>query len=262
MNGRVGAEESMIRIEGLTRRFGSTLAVDQLTVDLSPGRVVGLLGANGAGKTTTLNMLTTLLEPTSGTARVAGYDILEEALEVRRVMGYVPEHGAVYEGLTASEYLEMVGRVRGLDKRTLRGRADRILSHFDVTDDRKRRLGTLSKGMRRKVLVTAALLHDPRVLFLDEPMDGLDVVSQRKFADLLRDLGSEGRIVVYSSHILEQVERVCDTLVFLHRGSLLWSGDIEILSDAHAGAALGEIFVAMTAPELETTSTWAELLEK
>jgi ABC-2 type transport system ATP-binding protein len=254
-------DHPMIRIEGLTRSFGSILAVDDLTVEAPAGRIVGLLGANGAGKTTTLNMLTTLLEPSAGTARVAGHDILDDAIAVRRSLGYVPEHGAVYEGLTAEEYLEMAGRVRGLDRLIFAGRADRILSHFGLMNDRKRRLGTFSKGMRRKVLVTAALLHDPRVLFLDEPMDGLDAISQRKLADLLRDLASRGRTILYSSHILEQVQRLCDMLIFLHRGRLLWSGDVSTLRREHHGAALGEIFLTMTSPEAETRVTWAELLE-
>lgn len=251
-----------IRTEGLTRAFDSVVALDSLTVELPRGQIVGLLGANGAGKTTLLSILTTLLTPSSGTASVAGHDLSASPLEARKVIGYVPEHGSVYEGLTATEYLQMAGEVRGLTRDEIDGRSERILRHFDLLDERNRRLGTFSKGMRRKVLVTAALLHDPEVLFLDEPMDGLDVVAQRKLADLLRDLVAEGRTVVYSSHVLEQVERLCEVLLFIHGGKLMWCGALDELLAGYRGRSLSEVFLAMTAPDAETKVSWAALLER
>lgn len=250
----------MIELQGLGRRFGSLVAVHPLTLTLPPGVIVGLLGANGAGKTTTLNMLATLLPPSEGTALVDGHDIRTEPLEVRRRLGYVPEHASVYEGLTAEEYLDLAGRVRGMDADVLQGRADRFFSHLGLTEARRRRLGTYSKGMRAKVLLAAALLHEPAVLVLDEPLSGLDVASQRLVADLLREFATAGGTVIYSSHVLEQVERLCDVLVLLHEGRLLWEGHVEALTSSRGGAPLAEVFLRMTSSADGRKVSWAELL--
>ena len=250
----------MISITGLGRSYGSIAALRPLTLDLPSGRTIGLLGANGAGKTTTLNLLTTLLEPSEGTAVVAGCDIRQDPLGVRRAIGYVPEHASAYDGLTADEYLELAGRVRDLPEDTWRPRADRFLTHLGLQDARQRRLGTYSKGMRAKVLLAAALLHDPQVLILDEPMSGLDVESQRVVSVLLREMTAAGRTVLYSSHVLEQVEQLCDVLVLLHRGSLLWHGSIEELRTKHGDASLSEIFLRMTHSGDGRALSWAELL--
>jgi ABC-2 type transport system ATP-binding protein len=236
----------MIQLQSLTRRFDALTAVDELTVTIPGGKITALLGANGAGKTTTLNMLTTLLPPTSGTAAVAGYDIHAAADQVRRVLGYVPEHGALYEGLTADEYLELAGRIRGLDSTAISERAGRYLEFFEVDGSRGNRLGTFSKGMRRKVLVTAALLHEPQVLFLDEPMDGLDVKSQKGLGALLQQEAARGCTVVYSSHVLQQVEELCEHVVLIHQGKLRYDGPLADLRASHAGAGLRDIFLELT----------------
>ena len=236
----------MIQVLNLTRRFEDLVAVNDLTVDIPAGQIVALLGANGAGKTTTLNMLTTLLEPSEGTALVAGHDICREGPAVRRLLGYVPEHGALYEGLTADEYLELAGRIRGLEPAEIRRRADRFLEFFAIAEARGNRLGTFSKGMRRKVLVTAALLHRPQVLFLDEPMDGLDVKSQKGLGSLLREQAADGCTVVYSSHVLQQVEELCEHVVLIHEGRLRHAGPLADLQQDHAGAGLRDIFLELT----------------
>lgn len=251
----------MLELDGLTRRFGDLAAVDDLTWQGGDGRLVGLLGANGAGKTTTLNMLTTQLAPTAGSARVAGCDVATEVMAVRRTIGYVPEHGAVYEGLTAREYLELAGLLHDLDPGRALRRAERLLDHFELGDVLDDRLASFSKGMRRKVLVTAALLHDPQVLFLDEPMDGLDVASQRRLADLLLQLASEGKAVLYSSHVLQQVEEICQDLLLIHRGRLLWQGEVAALRREHEGQPLTDIFLAMTHEAGSTDVSWAALLD-
>ena len=237
----------MIDMAALGRRYGSRVAVHPLTVIIPAGHVVGFLGANGAGKTTTLNMLATILEPSEGTARVAGFDVRESPLEVRRHIGYVPEHAASYDGLTADEHLELAARIRGLPEATWRPRADRLLEHLGIAADRGRRLGSFSRGMRTKAVLAGALLHDPAVLLLDEPMNGLDVAAQAVLAALLRDLANDGRTVVYSSHVLDQVERVCDYLLVIDHGRLLWHGDTQALLAEHAGASLSDIFLRITA---------------
>ena len=251
----------MIELEGLTRRFGAQTAVDGLDLAIPEGRLVGLLGANGAGKTTTLNLLATLLAPSDGTARIAGHDIRTAVMAVRRSLGYVPEHGAVYEGLTAREYLDLAALLHGLDPARSRPRAQRLLAHFDLGEILDDRLAGFSKGMRRKVLVAAALLHDPPVLLLDEPMDGLDVLSQRRLAALLVQLAAGGKTVLYSSHVLQQVEEVCQHLVLIHEGRLLWQGEVAALRAEHGGATLTDLFLHLTHQTAGAPVSWAELLE-
>jgi ABC-2 type transport system ATP-binding protein len=250
----------MLELAGLTRRFGAHTAVDGLDLTVPAGRLVGLLGANGAGKTTTLNLLATLLAPCAGTARVAGHDIRTAVLDVRRNLGYVPEHGAVYEGLTAREYLELAALLHGLEPERSRARAARLLAHFELDTVLDQQLASFSKGMRRKVLVVAALLHDPPVLLLDEPMDGLDVASQRRLADLLVQLAAGGKTVLYSSHVLQQVEEICEHLVLIHRGKLLFAGSIADLRREHGGLPLPDLFLRMTHQTGVAAVTWAELL--
>ena len=250
----------MLEALALTRRFGEKTAVDRLSFAVPAGRVVGLLGANGAGKTTTLNLLATLLAPSAGTARVAGHDVRTATMSVRRSIGYVPEHGAVYEGLTAREYLELAALVHDLDPARGLQRAARLLAHFELGAALDDRLAGFSKGMRRKVLLAAALLHDPPVLLLDEPMDGLDVRSQRRLAGLLGQLAAGGKTVLYSSHVLQQVEEICERLLLIHAGGLIWDGDVAALRAAHGGAALADVFLAMTDARGDAPATWAELL--
>ena len=252
---------AVIELQSASRSYGSRVALLPCDLVVPGGAVVGLLGANGAGKTTLLSLVTTLLPPTSGQVIVAGHDVTADPLAVRRSLGYVPEHAACYEGLTADETLELAAAVRGLPEATWRPRADRLLRHLGLHDDRTRRLGTYSKGMRSKALLAVALLHDPQVLVLDEPLNGLDVAGQRLLTSLLREVADAGRTVLYSSHVLEQVERACDILVLLHQGRLLWTGRVHELRAAHGGAPLADVFVAMTEPRAQGRPvSWAELL--
>ncbi len=233
-------------MDNLTRRFDALVAVDHLSATVPAGTITALLGPNGAGKTTTLNLLTTLLEPSEGSATIAGHDLRRDGAGVRRAIGYVPEHGTVYEGLTADEYLELAGRIRGLGSAEITARATPLLERFEVAAARGNRLGSFSKGMRRKVLVTAALLHQPSVLLLDEPMDGLDVRSQKTLAELLLDLAAAGTCIVYSSHILQQVEEVVSRVLLVHQGRLRWDGTLAELRARHEGAGLRDIFLELT----------------
>jgi ABC-2 type transport system ATP-binding protein len=250
----------MLEAVALTRRYGQQVAVDKLSFRLPAGRIVGLLGANGAGKTTTLNILSTILEPDEGTARIAGHDIRTATMEVRRNIGYVPEHGAVYEGLTAREYLDLASMLHDLDPQRGLRRAERLLQHFELGEALDRRLAGFSKGMKRKVMVAAALMHDPAVLLLDEPMDGLDVLSQRRLGDLLVQLAAGGKTVLYSSHVLQQVEETCEHLLLIHEGRLLWQGEIQALRAEHDGGSLGDVFLAMTHRSGGSPVAWAQLL--
>ena len=238
----------MIRVNGLTKDYGARRAIDNLTFDAEQGEIVGFLGPNGAGKSTTLKMLTGMLAPSSGTATVCGFDLLRETIEVKRNVGFVPESGAVFESLTGLEYLEMVAALYAIPEAAARARIEQFIAFFDLgfatlTD---KLLGAYSKGMRRKVVITAALLHNPKVVFFDEPLDGLDANAAVGFKALIQTLAREGKTIVYSSHILDVVERVCDRVIIIDKGRLLLDGEPEkLVADSGAGT-LERLFTQLT----------------
>jgi ABC-2 type transport system ATP-binding protein len=238
----------MIRIQALTKRFGAQTAVDHLDLHLPPGGVVGLIGPNGAGKSTTLKMLTGTLLPTSGSATVCGHDVVREPMEVKRRVGYVPESGAVYESLTGLEYLEMVAALHGIPAPQARERIEAFLAFFDLGMDvlAGKLLGAYSKGMRRKVVITAGLLHNPQVVFFDEPLEGLDANATVGFKALIQSLAREGRTILYSSHLLDVVEKVCSRIVIIDKGRLLLDGAPGALLEAHGAPSLERLFTSLT----------------
>lgn len=255
----------MITVRELTKHYGTQVAVDALTLDIPAGQIVGLLGPNGAGKSTTLKMLTGMLTPTSGTAVIAGYDLRTELIEVKRHVGFVPESGALYESLTGMEFLEMVAALYGIPAAAARERIAEFLAFFDLgmatlTD---KLLAAYSKGMRRKVVIIAALLHNPPVIFFDEPLDGLDANAAVGFKALIQSLARSGRTVVYSSHLLDVVERVCDRVVVIDRGRLILDGAPDALLAAHGEQTLERLFTRMTGGlELEQkAATFARTFE-
>lgn len=238
----------MIAIRELTKRYGSQTAVDALTLDVPAGEIVGLLGPNGAGKSTTLKMLTGMLAPTSGTAVIHGRDLREDPLGVKRSVGFVPESGALYESLTGMEFLEMVAALYGIPAGAARSRIPEFLAFFDMgmsilTD---KLLSACSKGMKRKIVIIAALLHNPPVIFFDEPLDGLDANAAVGFKALIQSLARSGKTVVYSSHILDVVERVCDRVVVIDKGRLLLDGPPEALVREHNETSLERLFTRLT----------------
>ena len=244
----------MISIRGLTKRFGVQVAVEDLSLEIPSGQIVGFLGPNGAGKTTTLKMLTGMLAPTSGSAQIAGHDLLREPLEVKRRVGFVPESGAVFEALTGQEYLEMVAALYGIGTAQAQERIAEFITFFDLsrTTLTDKLLGAYSKGMRRKVVIIAALLHNPPVIFFDEPLDGLDANAAVGFKALIQTLAREGKTVVYSSHLLDVVERMCDRVIIINKGRLIVDGAPDILLAEAGGGTLEQLFTRMTgATQLE-----------
>ena len=244
----------MIVLDRLTKRFGDQLAVDALSLEIPAGQIVGFLGPNGAGKSTTLKMLTGMLEPTSGSATVCGFDLREDTIEVKRHVGFVPESGAVFESLTGLEYLEMVAALYGIEAHAARERIEQFIAFFDLSFETltEKLLGAYSKGMRRKVVITAGLLHNPPVVFFDEPLDGLDANAAVGFKALIQTLAREGRTIVYSSHILDVVERVCNRVVIIDKGRLIVDGTPQALVAEHGAASLEQLFTELTgATELE-----------
>ncbi len=248
-----------IEAHHLRKRFGSKTAVEDLSLSVRYGEILGFLGPNGAGKTTTLKMLTGLLPPDSGEARVAGFDVVRQPLEVKRRIGVVPESGALYAHLTAAEYLQWVATLHRLPQDAAEERAARLLELFDLTDVRHQRMTGYSKGMRKKVLLAAALLPNPDVLFLDEPLEGLDVHAVRVVKDLLRQLAAVGKTIFLCSHILEVVERLCTHVVVLHRGRKLLDRPLPALLEELGAESLEEAFHRWTGTG-ETGSIAQEVL--
>ncbi len=214
----------MIITHDLTKNYGAMMAVDRLSFRADPGEILGFLGPNGAGKSTTVKILAGMIKPTSGQAIVAGHDVVLAPLEVKKRIGFVPESGALYETLTADEYLEFVGCLHHLDAARRATRVDELLDLFQLTDVRGKRLQEFSKGMRQKVAIAAALLHTPEVLFLDEPLDGLDANTAMLVKELLKRLAAQGRTILFCSHVLEVVERICTRIVIIDHGRQIAEG--------------------------------------
>lgn len=241
----------MISLELLTKRFGAQTAVDALSFSIPAGQIVGFLGPNGAGKSTTLKMLTGMLEPSSGTATVCGFNLNSEPLEVKGRVGFVPESGAVFESLTGLEYLQMVAALYAIPEEAALERIRQFIAFFDLsfatlTD---KLLGAYSKGMRRKVVITSALLHNPPVVFFDEPLDGLDANAAVGFKALIQTLAREGKTIVYSSHILDVVERVCDRVLIIDKGRLILDGKPDELVARNNAGTLEKLFTQLTGGE-------------
>lgn len=239
----------MIRVENLTKTYGSKEALRSVSFEIPPGQVCGYLGPNGAGKSTTVKILTGVLRPTSGRATVAGFDVGEEPLEVKRRIGYVPETGAVYPMLSVNEYLALVGALHGMDPPEVAERAKRLLGLFKILDSQDQRLDTLSKGMRQKAVVSAAVLHDPDVLLFDEPLSGLDANAARTIKDLVRGVADRGKTVLYCSHMLDVVERLCDRVIILDQGQIVADGSPAELMASSKRDTLETVFRSLTGGE-------------
>ncbi len=214
----------MIQTRSLTKRFGDFVAVDRLDLDIPPGEIFSFLGPNGAGKTTTIRMLTGLLRPTRGTIRIGGIDLLDRPVEARRLMAYVSDYPFVYEKLSPDEFLGLVGDLYRVPSRTSRTRREILLEQFELLDVRYELLEHLSHGIRQRVVIAAALVHDPRIIIIDEPMVGLDPRSARIVKDILRSRRDTGATVFLSTHQLEVAEEIADRIGILHRGRLIARG--------------------------------------
>jgi len=249
--GEGAGDTPAIELAGLTRDYGTTRALDAVSLRVPRGQVFGYVGPNGAGKTTTLKILTGLLRPTAGDARVAGLSVLEQPLEVKARIGYVPESGALFEKLEPVEYLTWIGRLYRLEPAELDDRVARWLDWFGLTARRGQPIGGLSKGLKQKVCWISALLHDPEVLVLDEPLNGLDVESVARVKDLLVELAGQGRTVFYSSHLIDVVERVCTGLAVIRAGRLQYTGTPAALLERSGAASLERALLDLGVAEAE-----------
>jgi ABC-2 type transport system ATP-binding protein len=231
---------------GLTRRFGDFMAVDDISFSVAPGQFFGFLGPNGAGKSTTIKMLTGLLEPTAGQMQVLGQDFNAGALELKRQIGVVPEGMALLGRLTAPEYLRFVGRMYGLDSGTANRRTEELLEFMNLADERKKLVTDFSHGMQKKLALAAAVIHGPKVLFLDEPFEGVDAIAAGTLKAMLQGMIQRGATIFLTSHVLEIVERLCSHVAIINRGRLVANGSLEelragvTLEHGHAETAGGE----------------------
>src|SRR5215475_8936267 len=225
----------MISVKDLTKRYARTTAVDHISFEVEKGQIVGFLGPNGAGKTTTMRILTCFLPPSSGTAQVAGFDVLEQPLEVKKRIGYLPETPPIYPEMATAEYLKFVGKLKGLSGAELQKRIDYVCVRCAVGDVKKKLLGKLSKGYRQRVGLAQAILHNPEVLVLDEPTAGLDPKQINETRDLIRSLAGDHTIIL-STHILPEVEQTCELVIIINKGKLVATDSVSNLQNRARGA--------------------------
>ncbi len=220
---------SAVTTTNLTRRFGDFTAVQDVNLDVAPGQFFGFLGPNGAGKSTTIKMLTGLLAPTSGSIQILGLDAATHSIEVKRQIGVVPEGLALFGRLTAAEYLRFVGRMYGLDAATTAARTEELLEFMSLANETKKLITDFSHGMQKKLALAAAVIHGPRVLFLDEPFEGVDAIASGTLKTMLQGMIARGATIFLTSHVLEIVERLCTHIAIIDHGQLIANGSLEEL---------------------------------
>jgi ABC-2 type transport system ATP-binding protein len=242
---------------GLKRTFGEVAAVDGLDLTVPQGTFFGFLGPNGAGKSTTIRMLTGLLDKSSGSATVLGHDIDREAVRVKRAIGVVPEEPAVFDRLTGAEYLTFVGRMYGVEREAIRSRTEELLQMMELHRQPKKLIVDYSHGMKKKLALSAALIHEPRLLFLDEPFEGIDAIASRQMRDLLQGMVRKGITVFLTSHILEIVEKLCTDVAVIHHGRLVAQGTMD---EFRKGESLEATFLRLVGDDAapRTTLSWLE----
>ncbi len=250
----------MLEVRDVTMRYGALAAVNHVSFTVSPGEVLGYLGPNGSGKSTTVKMVVGLLRPTGGTVLFDGTDIQDRLLDYKAQVGYVPEEAHVYTYLTGPEYLRLVGRLRGIPAALLETKVDRFLRLFGLDRDYHASLTEYSKGMRQKILLSAALLHNPRVVVLDEPESGLDVATALVLRVAVRALAADGRIVVYSSHQLETIEKISTRVIILRAGRIVADDSASRLRDLMQAPSLEDVF-AQFAVVQDTDALANELID-
>jgi ABC-2 type transport system ATP-binding protein len=249
----------MLEVQNLSKHYRGIPAVDDVSFSVAAGEVVGYLGPNGSGKSTTVKIITGILQANKGRVLFEGRDIQDDMQGFRVALGYVPEEAHVYTHLSGLEYLQLVGRLRGMEERPLEQRANHLLELLWLRSSRYSPISSYSKGMKQRVLLAAALLHNPRVLVFDEPLSGLDVVSARLFKDLLQELAKEGKAILYISHVLEVVEKVCDRVIVLSKGKILADAPPSELTSLMKLSSLENVFAQLVRQQ-DTQSIARELV--
>lgn len=241
----------MIVIEDASKQFGAMFAVERLNLSVEPGEVFGFIGPNGAGKTTTIRMMTGVLLPTSGRISICGYDMINDPIEAKRRIGFIPDRAYLYEKLTAQEFLQFMGDMYRVDDAVVRNRAGELLERFSLSERAKERIEAFSHGMKQRLVMCAALLHDPDVIVVDEPMVGLDPQGIKMVRELFRELARQGKTVFLSTHTLKLAEDICHRIGVIHRGKLIATGtlsELERQTDV-SESDLESVFFLLTEPQ-------------
>ncbi|MBN2542755.1 ABC transporter ATP-binding protein [bacterium] len=243
----------MIKFENVTKKYGDTVAVEDLTMDIAKGEIFGFLGPNGAGKTTTIKMITGLLRPTRGTVHLNGIDVTKEPEKAKQIVGYVPDNPFIYERLTGREFLHLVGGLYNMDPDTIQKRLEWLCDLFGIGDWGDFIAAEYSHGMQQKVVMASALIHAPDIIVIDEPMVGLDPQSQKLVKDILKKLADRGNTIFMSTHTLSVAEEVCTEIGIINKGNLMKRGTLdELREDAEMeGKSLEELFLSLTGGEKE-----------
>lgn len=250
----------MLELQNLSRSFRGIPAIKDLTFRVGAGEIVGFLGPNGAGKSTTVKIITGLLRPNDGKVLFEGKDIRKDLVSFRAALGYVPEEAHLYTHLSALEYLQLVGRLRGMQERLINSKAKKLLQLLNLESWQYSTISSYSKGMKQRVLIAAALMHDPKLLIFDEPLSGLDVVSSRLFKDLLQELSAQGKAILYISHVLEVVEQLCNRVIVIAKGKILADAPPSELTKLMELANLESVF-AQLVEQQDTKVLARELVE-
>ncbi len=246
-DGIMNKDQPIIRIQNLKKSYdGENYVLCGIDVDIFPGQIIGYIGPNGAGKTTTIKILIGMLPDFEGQVTVFGNDVSENPLEVKKRIGYVPETAALYDTLTPLEYLRFVGQIYGISKETILSRTKKMLTLFGLKDHLNVRMNSFSKGMKQKVLVTAGMIHDPDILFLDEPLAGLDANTSMIIKEILSQLAAKGKTIFYCSHVMDVVERICHRIIIIDKGTIIANGSFDELQEMNKGKSLEGIFSQLT----------------
>ena len=239
----------MLEISHLTKRYQGVTAVDDVNFTIRPGEILGYIGPNGAGKSTTVKMIVGLIEPSDGQILFAGRSVVDDLPSFQRRLGYVPEEPNLYPHLSGLEYLQLVGRLRGIERKVLESKIEQFLRIFSLWDDRHCALSAYSKGMRQKVLLSAGLLHNPDLIIFDEPLSGLDVTTALVLRELMQSLAAQGKMIFYCSHVLEVLEKVCSSVLILSKGKVVAHDTLERLRERMREQSLEGIFAQLTRDE-------------
>ncbi len=241
---------AIIEIKNLTKTFGKFTAVHNLNLEIREGEILGFLGPNGAGKTTTINMLTTLMKPTSGDAIIAGFDLVKDAEHVRTVIGVVPQSFSLFPELTAVENLEYIGKLYGLSNEKIKTQIESVLKKVGLYEDKDRIAGNFSGGMKQQFSVAASIMSDPKILFMDEPTTGLDPESRIHIRELTKELNKHGITIIYTTHDMVEAEKVCTRIIIMNGGKIMASGTSEELKSeilkGHKNPTLEDVFIKLT----------------
>jgi ABC-2 type transport system ATP-binding protein len=237
---------AIVEIKDLVKSYGKKQVLHGINLSIDPGQIIGYIGPNGAGKSTTVKILCGLIDDYQGEVKVLGHDLRTDQLEIKKRLGYIPENAALYESLTPLEFMQFVGRMRGLEEEMIYQKAERLMDIFEMKKNLNQRITTFSKGMRQKVMICSALLHNPELIFMDEPLSGLDANSVIMVKEMLSHLAREGKTIFYSSHLMDVVEKISDRIILIDQGKVIADGSFSDLSSLANDENLEKLFTRLT----------------